>query len=194
MVSMNVGSRDRGLTRVGARGYFMANSHIGHDCHVGDDVTFANSVALGGHSQFEDWRHFRRPGGGAAICRVGKGAMIGGLTYGCPVAAGGFSQSFDVVYTSLGFAVREPIACLQGCTRQKEVPRCVVRMARSSDLESCNALCRRVHGFERDREVADALERGGAKVVIRGGRITGYTSGLAFFGHSVGETNIDLQA
>jgi UDP-N-acetylglucosamine acyltransferase len=55
MVSMNVGSRKGGgITSVGARGYFMANSHVGHDCHVGDDVTFANSVALGGHSQIGD--------------------------------------------------------------------------------------------------------------------------------------------
>src|SRR5690242_12618064 len=48
MVSMNVGSRKGGgVTTVGARGYSLANSHIGHDCHVGNDVTFANSVALG---------------------------------------------------------------------------------------------------------------------------------------------------
>jgi UDP-N-acetylglucosamine acyltransferase len=81
MVSMNVGSkRGGGITSVGARGYFMANSHVGHDCHVGDDVTFANSVALGGHSLIEDRVIF---GGLAAVqqfCRVGKGAMIGGLT------------------------------------------------------------------------------------------------------------------
>src|SRR5581483_3002956 len=81
MVSMNVGSRKGGgLTQVGARGYFMANSHVGHDCHVGDDVTFANSVALGGHVTIEDGVIF---GGLAAVqqfCRVGKGAMIGGLT------------------------------------------------------------------------------------------------------------------
>ena len=81
MVSMNVGSRKGGgLTQVGARGYFMANSHVGHDCHVGDDVTFANSVALGGHSQIGDRVIF---GGLAAVqqfCRVGSGAMVGGLT------------------------------------------------------------------------------------------------------------------
>ena len=48
MVSMNVGSlKGGGLTKVGANGYFMANSHVGHDCQVGDGVTFANSVALG---------------------------------------------------------------------------------------------------------------------------------------------------
>jgi UDP-N-acetylglucosamine acyltransferase len=81
MVSMNVGSkRDKGITRVGARGYFMAGSHVGHDCIVGDDVTFANSVALGGHSIIGDGVIF---GGLSAVqqfCRVGKGAMVGGLT------------------------------------------------------------------------------------------------------------------
>jgi UDP-N-acetylglucosamine acyltransferase len=81
MVSMNLGSRKGGgLTKVGARGYFMANSHVGHDCHVGDDVTFANSVALGGHSVIGDRVIF---GGLSAVqqfCRVGQGAMVGGLT------------------------------------------------------------------------------------------------------------------
>ncbi len=81
MVSMNVGSRKGGgITTVGARGYFMANAHVGHDCHVGEDVTFANSVALGGHSIIADGVIF---GGLAAVqqfCRVGKGAMVGGLT------------------------------------------------------------------------------------------------------------------
>jgi UDP-N-acetylglucosamine acyltransferase len=81
MVSMNVGSlKGGGLTRVGARGYFMANSHIGHDCTVGEGVTFANCVALGGHVQIGDGVVF---GGLAAVqqfCRVGKGAMVGGLT------------------------------------------------------------------------------------------------------------------
>jgi UDP-N-acetylglucosamine acyltransferase len=81
MVSMNVGSRKGGgVTIVGARGYFMANAHVGHDCHVGDDVTFANSVALGGHSQIGDRVIF---GGLSAVqqfCRVGAGAMVGGLT------------------------------------------------------------------------------------------------------------------
>jgi UDP-N-acetylglucosamine acyltransferase len=81
MVSMNVGSaKGGGLTRVGSRGYFMANSHVGHDCHVGEGVTFANSVALGGHVEIGDGVIF---GGLAAVqqfCRVGKGAMVGGLT------------------------------------------------------------------------------------------------------------------
>jgi UDP-N-acetylglucosamine acyltransferase len=58
----------------------MANSHVGHDCQVGDNVTFANSVALGGHVEIGDGVIF---GGLSAVqqfCRVGKGAMVGGLT------------------------------------------------------------------------------------------------------------------
>lgn len=81
MVTMHLGSRKGGgVTTVGAKGYFMANSHVGHDCHVGDGVTFANSVALGGHVEIGDGVIF---GGLAAVqqfCRVGKGAMVGGLT------------------------------------------------------------------------------------------------------------------
>jgi UDP-N-acetylglucosamine acyltransferase len=81
MVSMNVGSRKGGgLTKVGPRGYYMANSHIGHDCMVGSDVTMANSVALGGHVTIGDRVIF---GGVSAVqqfCRIGQGAMVGGLT------------------------------------------------------------------------------------------------------------------
>ncbi len=81
MVTMHLGSKKGGgLTKVGTKGYFMANSHVGHDCHVGDGVTFANSVALGGHVEIGDGVIF---GGLAAVqqfCRVGKGAMVGGLT------------------------------------------------------------------------------------------------------------------
>ena len=78
---MHLGSRaGRGVTRVGARGYFMACSHVGHDCDVGDDVTFANGAVLGGHVVVGDGVIF---GGLSAVQqrgRVGKGAMIGGVT------------------------------------------------------------------------------------------------------------------
>ena len=41
---------------------------------------------------------------------------------------------------------------------------------------------------------AQAINQGTAQVVERGGRLTGYTTNLAFFGHSTAETNVDLQA
>jgi hypothetical protein len=43
-------------------------------------------------------------------------------------------------------------------------------------------------------ELADAIKNGTARVVERGGRITGYTTVMAFFGHAVAQTNLDLQA
>ncbi len=46
-VTINCGSsKDKGITTIGARGYFMAYSHVGHDCQVGEDVTFANGTQL----------------------------------------------------------------------------------------------------------------------------------------------------
>jgi predicted N-acetyltransferase YhbS len=98
------------------------------------------------------------------------------------------------LYTSLGFDIREPLSCMQGQTLERNIPGCVVRPAKPEDEDACNALSRRVHGFDRGVELAQAIERGTARVVERGGRATGYTTHLAFFGHSTAETNVDLQA
>jgi UDP-N-acetylglucosamine acyltransferase len=80
-VTMNGGSaKGGGLTRVGDRGYFMAYSHIAHDCEIGDGVTMANNVALGGHITVGDGVNI---GGLAAIhqfSRIGQYAFIGGVT------------------------------------------------------------------------------------------------------------------
>jgi predicted N-acetyltransferase YhbS len=98
------------------------------------------------------------------------------------------------LYASLGFDIREPLSCLQGRTEQRNIPGCTVRTTHEPDLPACNAVARQVHGFDRGVELAQAIRQGTAKVVERAGRITGYTSDLAFFGHTTAETNIDLQA
>jgi hypothetical protein len=51
-----------------------------------------------------------------------------------------------------------------------------------------------VHGHDRGGEVRDGIAQGSAQVVERHGRITGYTTGVALFGHSIAETNDDLIA
>jgi len=51
-----------------------------------------------------------------------------------------------------------------------------------------------VHGHNRAGEVGEAIAVGGARVVERLGRITGYTTGITYFSHSVAETNDDLEA
>lgn len=98
------------------------------------------------------------------------------------------------LYSVLGFDVREPLSCMQGRPREKNVSGCAVRLAHSADLETCNALSRRVHGFDRSKELADAIQQQTASVVEREGRITGYATVLAFFGHATAESNVDLQA
>jgi len=98
------------------------------------------------------------------------------------------------LYTSLGFDIREPLSCLQGQPLQRSIPGCTVRPAKPDDVTACNALSQRVHGFDRGLDLAQTIEQGTARVVEREGRITGYTTHLAFFGHSTAETNIDLQA
>jgi len=83
-VTMNTGTEDGGgVTRVGDRCLFMVGSHVGHDCQVGNAVTFANNVSLGGHVSIGDNTFL---GGHAAVhqyVRIGEGAMVAGL---CGVA------------------------------------------------------------------------------------------------------------
>lgn len=98
------------------------------------------------------------------------------------------------LYASLGFDIREPLSCMQGRTLQRDVPGCAVRAAQAADLDACNALSRRAHGFDRGRELTEAIQHGTALLVERDGRLTGYASSLAFFGHATAETNVDLQA
>jgi UDP-N-acetylglucosamine acyltransferase len=80
-VTMNTGTEDGGgITRVGDRCSFMVGSHIGHDCTVGNDVTFANNVVLGGHVSVGDYTFL---GGHVAIhqfVRIGEGVMMAGMS------------------------------------------------------------------------------------------------------------------
>jgi hypothetical protein len=83
---------------------------------------------------------------------------------------------------------------MQGPPFGKRVEGCSVRKARASDVEDCNRQCMKVHGHDRAGELTDAIKNGTAVVVERHERITGYATVLAFFGHAVAETNLDLQA
>ena len=80
-VTMNAGTEDGGgVTRIGDRGFFMANAHVAHDCEVGNDVIFANCATLGGHCLIGDNVFI---GGLSAVhqhTRIGAYAMIGGVS------------------------------------------------------------------------------------------------------------------
>ena len=98
------------------------------------------------------------------------------------------------LYAKLGFIVREPLATMQGSPLGLHIPGYTVRSAAAEDLTACNEVCRSVHGHDRGGELADAIQQHTAVVVEHAGRITGYATSIAFFGHAVGETNEALKA
>lgn len=103
------------------------------------------------------------------------------------------SRSFSL-YAKLGFEVREPLAVMQGPPIAKEISGFSVRRATEDDLDACNRLSRKIHGHDRSGELLDAIRERAATVVEHDGRISGYATLIAFFGHAVGETNEDLKA
>jgi len=80
-VTVNVGTvGGGGITRIGARGYFMAYSHIAHDCQIGNDVIFANSATLGGHCEVGDYVFFGGLSAAHQFVRIGAQAMIAAVS------------------------------------------------------------------------------------------------------------------
>jgi hypothetical protein len=98
------------------------------------------------------------------------------------------------LYTKLGFDTVEPLSNIQGSPLGIEIDGYRVRQMTEEDLPGVDAVALRVHGHARHNEAAGAIAQGTAKVVEHDGRITGYTTGVGFFGHSVGESNEDLKA
>lgn len=80
-VTIQPGTKGGGMrTSVGNGCLFMAHAHVAHDCHVGNGVIMANAATLAGHVVVEDMAFI---GGLSAIhqfVRIGKGAIIGGMS------------------------------------------------------------------------------------------------------------------
>ncbi len=77
-VTISRGTAEKHLTRVGSRVLLCAYVHIGHDCIVGDNCIFSNSVQLAGHVEVDNFAVF---GGASAVhqfVRVGAHVMIAG--------------------------------------------------------------------------------------------------------------------
>jgi GNAT superfamily N-acetyltransferase len=98
------------------------------------------------------------------------------------------------LYTKLGFRTREPLSHMRGSPPKVKLAGYNVCRAGQEDIESCNQLCRTVHGHDRAGELADAIQDKTATVVERLGRVTGYATSIGFFAHAVSETNEDMMA
>src|SRR6195256_28181 len=79
-VTVNRSTTADGKTQIRHRGNYLAYSHIGHDCNVGDAVIFSNNGTLAGHVQVGDHAIM---GGLTAVhqfCRLGRYAITGGCS------------------------------------------------------------------------------------------------------------------
>ncbi|MFH1620181.1 MAG: acyl-ACP--UDP-N-acetylglucosamine O-acyltransferase [bacterium] len=77
-VSLHRGSHATALTKIGSRCMFMANSHVGHDCRIGDDVVMVNSAAAAGHVEIGDKASISGLVGMHQFIRIGIMTMLGG--------------------------------------------------------------------------------------------------------------------
>ena len=105
-VTINPGTEGGGgLTKIGDNCLFMISSHVAHDCFVGNNVRIANNVPLGGHVTIEDSVVI---GGNSAVqqfTRIGKLAMIGGMTgvlhdvipYGLSIGNRNYLQGLNLI-------------------------------------------------------------------------------------------------
>ena len=79
-VTVHRGTTQAWTTRIGSRNFFMAHSHIAHDCQIGDDCLFANGALLAGHCHLGNNVYLS---GNCAIhqfCSVGRLALLSGAS------------------------------------------------------------------------------------------------------------------
>jgi UDP-N-acetylglucosamine acyltransferase len=69
-----------GETSIGNDNYFMAYSHVAHDCSVGNGTVFINAATIGGHVRVDDYATISAFSSVHQFCRIGKFAYIGGFS------------------------------------------------------------------------------------------------------------------
>lgn len=77
-VTLHRGSPKHGETVIGSGCMFMANSHVGHDCQLGNKIIMVNSSGLSGHIEVGDCAVISGLAGFHQFCRVGRMVMISG--------------------------------------------------------------------------------------------------------------------
>lgn len=151
-VTVNRGTaKDRGETRLGSRSWLLAGCHVAHDCVIGDGVTLANAVLLGGHVRVGDHAVI---GGGSALqpfVRVGAIAFL----------AGGSMVERDV----------PPFVIAGGDRARVRGPNRVGLARRGVPEESRKRL----------KKAIGALVRGGARALLELPRDDAYVAALAAF-------------
>jgi GNAT superfamily N-acetyltransferase len=120
-------------------------------------------------------------------------ARVAGMA-GTRLVQAAYNTRSLALYTKLGFQVRELLACLHGEPIARGLRGYPVRVGNEADMVACNRLCMRLHGYSRAEDLTEAMRLGELTVAERAGRITGYSTGAHFRGHTVAETNEDARA
>ena len=68
------------ITRLGDNNFFLAYSHVGHDCQVGSNTLFVNGATLAGHVTVQDFVTLGALSPVHQFCRLGRYAYIGACT------------------------------------------------------------------------------------------------------------------
>jgi predicted N-acetyltransferase YhbS len=130
---------------------------------------------------------------------VGRRLMEAVLAHGADAAGirllqDGFHMRSLSLYSSLGFEVTASCVVMSGLPKG-QAERVEVRPLVEGDLEECEALCERVHGFARTGALRDALQAFSPQVALREGRIVAYATTLDFWpmAHGVAETDDDMK-
>ena len=69
-----------GVTRLGNENLLMAQSHVAHDCQLGDGIIMANGATLAGHVEIADRANIGAYSGVHQFCRIGLEAFVGGYS------------------------------------------------------------------------------------------------------------------
>src|SRR5262245_4764563 len=79
-VTVHRGTTHSWTTRIGSHNFFMANSHIAHDCRVGDRCILANGAVVGGHCVLEDSVYLSGNSAVHQFVRIGRLALLSGCS------------------------------------------------------------------------------------------------------------------
>lgn len=69
-----------GITKIGDDNLLMAQAHVAHDCHLGNEIIMANAATLAGHVEIDDKANIGAYSGVHQFCRVGREAFVGGYS------------------------------------------------------------------------------------------------------------------
>jgi UDP-N-acetylglucosamine acyltransferase len=79
-VTIHRGTTQSWTTRIGSHNFFMAGSHVAHDCTIGDRCILANCALVGGHCTLADNVYLSGNCAVHQFVRIGRLALLSGCS------------------------------------------------------------------------------------------------------------------